>query len=212
MKDQHQLWNNAHTKQWLHAHSQKQTAFAEEVNNTIPADSSILELGCGEGNDSAYFAQKGHKVLATDFSDVVIAQNQERWPNPNLQFTVHDTSTSLEYPDNSFDVAYARLSLHYFPDQDTRRIFAEIARVLKPGGYLCFMCKEVHDPIYGRGAEIEPHMFELEGHVRHFFSEVYTRELLAGAGLVEEALVTGQEQIYDRISAFIKVIARKPAA
>jgi ubiquinone/menaquinone biosynthesis C-methylase UbiE len=207
MKDQLQHWNHAHAEQWLRSHSQQQTKFAEEVNERIPTNSMLLELGCGEGNDSMYFAEQGHQVIATDFSNVAIEQDKKRWSSPRLQFEVLDMSKPFKYSDNLFDAVYARLSLHYFRDNVTKSIFKEIYRVLKPGGMLCFMCKEVSDGIYGKGDEIEPDMYELDGHVRHFFSERYTKELLAD--FRAESVEVGKEAIYDRHSAFIKVVATK---
>lgn len=209
MKDQRQHWNNAHEKQWLHAHSQHQTEFAEEVNAVIPKRAKILELGCGEGNDSIYFAEQDHEITATDFSDIVITQNKKRYTNPNLQFTEQNISQPLNYPDDSFDVVYARLSLHYFPDDVTQKIFKEIKRVLKPGGVLHFMCKSTSDGIYGQGRKIEPDMFELDGHVRHFFSEDYAAKLANVSGLTDLTVASGEDMVYDRKSAFIKASARK---
>ncbi len=209
MKDQRQHWNNAHQKQWLHAHSQHQTDFAEEVNAVMPKHAKILELGCGEGNDSIYFAEQGHEVVATDFSDIVIEQNEKRYANANLHFAEQDISQTLNYPDDSFDVVYARLSLHYFPDSVTQAIFKEIERVLKPGGMLHFMCKGTNDGIYGKGEKIEPDMYELDGHVRHFFSEDYAAKLAKASGLVDLTVVAGEDMVYDRKSAFIKASARK---
>jgi hypothetical protein len=81
--------------------------------------------------------------------------------------------------------------------------------VLKPGGMLCFMCKSTDDHIYGQGEKIEDDMHERDGHVRHFFSKKYALALLDDAKLNEEYIQTGEEMIYDRQSAFIKVVARK---
>lgn len=209
MKDQREHWNHAHAEQWLRKHSTTQTKFAEEVNETIPANSAILELGCGEGNDSIYFAKNGHAVTATDFSDVVIEKNLEQGVHYNLDFEVLDISNRFNFDDASFDVVYARLSLHYFSDQVTRDIFKEIARVLKPGGMLCFMCKGTEDSLYGQGDKIENDMYELKGHVRHFFSEKYAKDLLDQAGLTMQSSESGKEMIYDRVSAFVKVVAKK---
>jgi ubiquinone/menaquinone biosynthesis C-methylase UbiE len=209
MKDQLEHWNHAHSNQWLHAHSEHQTQFAEEVDDFIPPKSVILELGCGEGNDSIYFAKQGYQITATDFSDVAIERNKKRWSHADLVFTEQDISKPLLFPDNSFDAVYARLSLHYFPDTVTRDIFHELNRVLKDGGMLCFMCKSTNDSIYGKGDEIEPDMFELDGHVRHFFSEAYVSELLKASGFIADKIIAGEEVIYDRQSAFIKVFARK---
>ena len=209
MKDQLAHWNHAHAEQWLHKHSSKQTAFAEEVNGQIPPHSTILELGCGEGNDSIYFAEQGHAVTATDFSNVAVEQNSKRWAHADLTFKVQDISQRLQFDDASFDVVYARLSLHYFTDEITKNVFREIARILKPGSTLCFMCKSTDDHIYGEGEKIEPDMYERDGHVRHFFSKEYAVKLLKEARLTQESMQTGEEMIYDRQSGFIKVTARK---
>jgi ubiquinone/menaquinone biosynthesis C-methylase UbiE len=211
MQDQRQYWDKAHASRELSAHSLSQTSFAEEVNRAIPPNSAMLELGCGEGNDSIYFAEQGHKVEATDFSDIAIEKNRRNLSNINLRLKTVDTSQPLPYPDGSFDVVYARLSLHYFTDEITAKIFAEISRVLKPGGQVCFMCKSVEDKLYGQGERIEPDMFELDGHVRHFFSVSYAQKLLADNGFQIQKIEKGQEKLYERQAAFIKVIAKKTA-
>lgn len=209
MKDQLAHWNNAHSEHWLREHSTKQTSFAEEVNDKIAPGSTLLELGCGEGNDSIYFAQQGHVVAATDFSEVAVNENQKHLVHDNLHFAVQDISQLLAFDDASFDVVYARLSLHYFTDAVTKSVFNEIARILKPGGTLHFMCKSTDDGLWGQGDEIEADMYELNGHVRHFFSPAYARELLNAAGLQEVSTVSGNDKLYDRQSAFIRVEARK---
>lgn len=208
MQDQQKIWDDSHTQRQLKGHSTTQTSFAEEIDVAIPAGSSVLELGCGEGNDSIYFAQQGHKIVATDFSPVIIESNAKNIVHQNLEFRVQDISKPFDYPDGSFDVIYARLSLHYFTDKDTRAIFTELGRVLKPGGLVCFMCKSVDDGLYGQGIEIEPDMFELHGHVRHFFSQAYARELLTDSEFEIVSMASGEDVLYTRESAFITVIAR----
>lgn len=208
MHDQKELWNEMHRDAALKSHSEKQTDFAEAVNVVLSPNSVLLELGCGEANDSIYFAAHGHDVIATDFSDVVIAQHQLNHTQQNLHFEQLDISQSFPFDDSSFDAVYARLSLHYFVDTVTRQAFAEIARVLKPGGKLCFMCKSIEDRLFGKGTEVEPNMYQLDCHVRHFFSADYAKDLLAphfAADLIE----TGQEEMYGKMSGFVKVVATK---
>ena len=54
MKDQLEHWNHAHAEQWLRKHLVTQTAFVEEMNKLIPANSIILELGVSVNTASAY--------------------------------------------------------------------------------------------------------------------------------------------------------------
>jgi ubiquinone/menaquinone biosynthesis C-methylase UbiE len=208
MKDQLSHWNNAHAQQWLHKHSLTQTQYAIDVEDSLADKSNMLELGCGEGNDSIFFAEKGHVITSTDFSDVVIEQNKKQLQHANLRFEVQDTSKKFNYSDGQFDAIYARLSLHYFPNETTIAIFDEMRRVLKPSGNLYFMCKSVDDLIYGQGIELEKDMYELNGHVRHFFSEDYAKQLLTEASFDITSIIKGEEKIYDRQSAYIQVEAK----
>lgn len=186
MKNQRDHWNDMHGQAALAPHSQRHTAFAEMVHTLLQGHSNILELGCGEGNDSVYFAKNGHTITAVDFSDVVIARNKARYETDNLQFFVQDISKAFPFDATTFDAVYARLSLHYFTNAETKKIIAEICRLLKPGGLFCFMCKSTDDSLYNQGKQIETDMFELDGHVRHFFSEKYARQLLAECFTVQE--------------------------
>lgn len=80
-------------------------------------------------------------------------------------------------------------------------------RVLKHDASLYFMCKSTDDTIYGKGTEIEKDMYELDGHVRHFFSEEYANKLLTESGFELISILKGQERLYDRVSAYIQVRA-----
>ena len=208
--DQLQHWNNLHAHQRLRDYSHTHTSFAEEVTTTLIEPIELLELGCGEGNDSIFFAQQGHQVVATDFSDVIIEQNQNDSDNSNVKFDILDMMKPFAFADDRFDVIYARLSLHYFSDVITRRLLREISRVLKPDGNAYFMCKSTADSLYGKGARIEADIYENDGHVRHFFSQKYAQAICSDAGLSIAKVVTGNELIYGRRSAFIKVVAHKP--
>lgn len=209
MTDQKSYWNELHTQGDIDHYSDRPTDFAIEVSKFISPQAKILELGCGVGNDAAFLAKNGYDVVATDFSDIAIKKNTKRYKTiGNLVFQVLDMSAPLGYEDNTFDVVYARLSLHYFKDEVTQNIFKEIYRVLKPNGLLCFICKSVNDPLYGQGKQLEADMFELEGHIRHFFSEGYVKKFLAGLYNIVK-LESGNEKFYGSKSAFVKVIARK---
>jgi ubiquinone/menaquinone biosynthesis C-methylase UbiE len=208
MNDQKQFWNNAFTAKKLFDHTTTQTDFAEEILQIMPAHANILNLGCGNGNDDALFAKAGHTIIATDFSEVAIKKNIKRFKNyPKLHFTLLDITETFPFNDNKFDIVYARLSLHYFADTTTRKIINEIARVLKPNGYLCFVCKSTNDKLYGKGTEIEKDMFEENGHVRHFFNKDYTKSLLKTKFKLDK-MESGNKKLYTRDASFIKVIAQ----
>lgn len=208
--DQKLHWNKLHKQNVLKAYSDNPTDFAIEAAKLFPGNATVLELGCGLGNDSAYFAKNDHNVIGTDFSDEVIKQNKYRYKNiEKLQFQVFDMS-KMPYPfrNNNFDVVYTRLSLHYFDDKTTRNMINEINRLLEQDGLLFYLCKSNKDPLYGKGKKIEKDMFELNRHVRHFFSEDYSRDLLKDKFKILK-LESGTEDFYGEKSGYIKVVAKK---
>ena len=207
MNNQRAHWDKIHEDGEL-SHYKNPSDFANEVLKNLKPNSKILELGCGVGNDSIAFANSGHSIIATDFSNTAIKKNKERFDNINLEFKIFDISNKFPFEENTFDLVYARLSLHYFKDQTTKMIFAEIRRVLKPNGKLAFICKSTKDPLYGKGTEIEQDMFEYKGHIRHFFSEDYTNDSIKNLFEIN-LLESGQDKFYGRKSSYVKVIAKK---
>jgi ubiquinone/menaquinone biosynthesis C-methylase UbiE len=205
-RDQHDLWSGIHGRNpEIREHG---SGFASECLERLGPGSHILELGCGAGNDAAAFAGAGHTVIATDFVESAIAANRQRHGHiSNLSFRTMRSDEPFPFADEAFNAVYAHLSLHYFPHDITTAIFAEIRGVLNPGGRVMFACKSPQDPLYGKGVEIEPDMFELNGHIRHFFSEAYARDLLAD-GFTDIEIAAHEGKLYGGPSVWITVIAR----
>ncbi|MES2971614.1 MAG: class I SAM-dependent methyltransferase [Patescibacteria group bacterium] len=207
--DQKTVWNNKH-KKGDHEYFRYQTEeFAIHVEKLFPRLAQVLDLGCGVGRDAIYFAKHDHTVLGVDFSEEIIRRNREIFPAPNLQFATLDFSKKLPYSSTSYDVVYAYLSLQYFDDVTTRSIVFEIARVLKSGGLLCFVCKSTKDLHYGDGTEIEPNYFvSTKGRIRRFFTSEYTKDLLDESFEIKSLKET--KRIYEhQMSDFIECMARK---
>jgi len=51
---------------------------------------SIVELGCGTGKNTVFYAQIGGRVQALDFSEAMLAQARKKVTAANVQFTVAD--------------------------------------------------------------------------------------------------------------------------
>jgi len=179
----------------------------------LPLDSpaDVADLGCGQGHDAVAFAQEGMVVRALDFSQIAItaacAAAEEAGVAVRAQ--VHNLSAPLPFADASLDGVYSHLALHYFDDRTTRIVFAEIERVLRPGGVLVFSVKSDRDPYYGKGDRLAENLYCRNGHLRHFFSVAYTREVLADWGNSEIGECTGHYASRDE-SVFIHAVAHKP--
>ncbi|HVW66437.1 MAG TPA: class I SAM-dependent methyltransferase [Candidatus Peribacteraceae bacterium] len=182
--------------------------FAKKTVRQLKPGKRVLDLGCGYGKDSIYFARKGLNVTALDFSRVGTEHIRKEAKRLGYDIDVRygDLSKKLPFKNGSFDAVYAHLSLHYFDDRKTQEIFEEVRRVLKPGGFFFVKCKSVDDPLYGKGKEIGTDMF-LHDHVRHFFHKEFMEFLLAHWAVLS---VRRTSSTYvDYRSNFIEAIARK---
>jgi SAM-dependent methyltransferase len=146
---------------------------------------TILELGCGTGNDAARLAREGYAVTAADLSAEAIGRAQASFA-PDVTFLVADIAEPFPFPDASFDAVMSNVALHMFPDAVTRAVFAEIRRVVRPDGLFLFHVNALEDrPLRARRLAVaqeleQDYVLEESGQTMHFFSEAYLRELLRG--------------------------------
>lgn len=201
-------WEGLHRREQLNPFSEQTSPFAKKVAACLRTPHRILELGCGAGADAVYFSKLGHEVVATDGSAEVISTNSSRGSG-SLRFAMQDMWQPLSFADDSFELVYARLSIHYFSDAGTRQIIDEVHRVLGPGGRFFFMCKSTQDPLWGQGVQVGPNMYDLGGHVRHFFSPDYIRAILNPRRFLIEGLLPSCDRLYGYDSAFIEAVAAK---
>lgn len=148
--------------------------FAAQVVDFFPASGTLLELGAGLGQDSRFFAEYGMRVIATDIEPTLLEINERKRTadiHDRLEFKQMDMQQTFPFQNESFDIVYAHMSLHYFDSKVTAQIFAEIARVLKPQGWLAFLVNSTSDPEYGMGTPIEPDYWLTDDKPRRFFSE-----------------------------------------
>ncbi len=107
-----------------------------EVVPGLPAGRA-LDLGCGEGADSVWLAERGWNVVAVDISDTALQRARSaaeaRGVLDLIDFQQHDLSET--FPDGEFDLVSAHF-FHSTLELDRTRIFLRAAEALKPGGTL----------------------------------------------------------------------------
>ena len=106
----------------------------------------LLDLGCGAGENSVYFAKKGALCVATDYSPgmVEVALKLAEKNGVKIEGCTAN-AMELEFPDNTFDIVYASNLLHHLPEP--KLAIREMHRVLKPGGKACFWEPLKHNPV-----------------------------------------------------------------
>ncbi len=105
----------------------------EDVAKLLPParfGERLLDVGCGTGHWSRFFASLGYSVHGIDVSWEMIAVAQSAGI-PGCTFEVADAS-GLPFGDASFDVVAAMAMLEFTPDPVTA--VREMVRCTKPGG------------------------------------------------------------------------------
>jgi ubiquinone/menaquinone biosynthesis C-methylase UbiE len=100
----------------------------------------VLEVGCGTGLNTAWLAERAHRVIGVDFSRGMLAGARRRISSANVRFVTADVTEPWSFQGRTFDLVLANLVLEHV--QDLGHVFAEAWRVLRPGGR--FYIGELH--------------------------------------------------------------------
>lgn len=130
--------------------------FAELVTGQVG------DLGCGPGRITTYLASLGLDAFGIDLSPEMVAVARQSYPE--LHFEV-GTLLDLDLPDGKLGGALAWYSLVHTPREDLPKVFAEIHRVLAPGGLLLHAFKvgteSYHlDQAYGHPLSLDVYCYE----------------------------------------------------
>lgn len=118
-------------------HAQIQAGIQQELlaiaGNIYEPHAHILDMGCGTGNFASQSHALGHhwQITQSDFAPGMCERAQQR--NPDT-VTVCADAQALPFHDHTFDGIFSCLMLQWV--SDPQRAFAEMFRVVKPGGQL----------------------------------------------------------------------------
>ena len=114
----------------------ERSQFARLLDQAIPGDAEILEIGCGTGQMSLYLARADRLVVGADLTRTSLELAAAAADRFNLD-RVFFLETDLHRPGlraGSFDVVYSSGVLHHTPNP--RAAFACIAQLARPGGMI----------------------------------------------------------------------------
>jgi len=173
-----------------------------ELAKVRPGD-RVLDVACGTGSltlTAQSYAGPGGKVYGIDAAPemIEVAQKKAARSGVDVVFEV-GLAEQLAFPEANFDVVISRLAIHHLPDDLKRKAFAEILRVLRPGGRLLIAdFRPPANPVLNHiaSALVGPNMMQID--IRSLLP------MLASAGFAE--ISSGPTR-----SAFLAFVsARKP--
>jgi SAM-dependent methyltransferase len=135
----------------------------------------LLEIGCGNGRDSLFFASQGFDVHGVDYCETAVALCAERARQaaapaqfePLNLYDVAQVAAFINANADAFDTLYARFFVHAVTETGEAELLKLAARVLKPGGrvYLEFRTREDGRAAVGRPISDSERE---DGHYRRF--------------------------------------------
>jgi ubiquinone/menaquinone biosynthesis C-methylase UbiE len=110
----------------------------------------VLEMGCGNGAMAAQsLAELGYSVWGIDWSETAIwwAENRFQQAGLTAKFLVGDVCNLSQCEASKFELIIDGSCLHCLIDDTRKLFFAEVRRLLAPGGAIC-------DQLYVRNSSL----------------------------------------------------------
>jgi SAM-dependent methyltransferase len=111
---------------------------AEQFLAQLSKGCKILDLGCGVGSASKYFAEQGYQPVSADLSEEMIKACQRR----GLINLVRLDFEALPFPSSSFAGIWAHTSLLHIPKTRLAQVLRSLGKMLKPNGALFIALRE----------------------------------------------------------------------
>lgn len=163
-------WNKYYAERVATSESRvKPSLFADAMlHKYMEKGRHLVELGCGNGRDSLYFAKNGLNVTGIDASKVAIDELRQKNSLDNCVFICDDFVSAESIYQIQYDYCYSRFTLHAINEQQETQILKKAYEMLKEGGYLFIEARSVNDKKYGLGQAVERNAFICDGHYRRF--------------------------------------------
>ncbi|UXX78352.1 methyltransferase domain-containing protein [Reichenbachiella carrageenanivorans] len=154
------------------------SSFATYVFEEIKLSGNLVELGCGNGRDSIFFAEQGLEVFGMDQCQSTVSRLSEL-NKENTRFEVQDFTALGDL--GKFDNVYSRFTLHSVSKEQASRTLNWAYGALNDGGKLCIEVRSVNDELCGQGTEVGKDAYVTD-HYRRFVRMDEMLEELRGIG------------------------------
>ncbi|HEV8436853.1 MAG TPA: class I SAM-dependent methyltransferase [Methylomirabilota bacterium] len=126
----------------------KPSEFARGLGRLLPARARVLDLGCGEGRDSVYFATQGCDVSGVEISRAGLHKAERLARERGVQVLWIQADMPRLVPRGPFDLVYSCGAIHYVPRRHRVRWLRRLQAVTRPGGYhgfVVFTNRQIHE-------------------------------------------------------------------
>jgi len=124
-------WTEANCLPFGQYMKEVELAFVRRYAGMPAAGRSLLDVGCGDGDFATELTRDGFRATGLERDSSALDVARARHPDLTV---VRSDALVMPFPDATFDVVTGVQMIDYFPDKET--FFAEVYRVLKPGGLM----------------------------------------------------------------------------
>ena len=163
--------NKTYWEKYYKSHSipDEPSLFARFVlKNYLNDNESLIELGCGNGRDSIFFARHCINVVAIDQCAVELSNLEKLGLPKNLKFVCNNF---VELGDGKeVDNVYSRFTLHSISEKEEDLVINWVRKNIKKGGKLFIEVRGKANELYGLGKPVcgEKDAYVHDNHYRRF--------------------------------------------
>jgi len=176
--NQKEYWNKFYSSKVSSEDLMYPSQFAAFVLGESSGINTVVEIGCGNGRDAAFFNRHGKAVFAFDNSESAILSNRRNYGNvTDLKFKVVDFTKEISdfgFDLNTHKIIYARFFIHALKDVDINSFFSNCKKMMTANDQLFLEYRTEHD------AKLEKVTGE---HYRNFLKVGEVEEMLFAHGL-----------------------------
>ncbi len=181
--------------------------FAIFLVDNYPIKGSMVELGCGNGRDSLYFADNNIDVLGIDQCKNIVAELNGIGVK-NAEFKAADFTNLGNL--GTFDVVYSRFTLHSVNKKQASSTMIWAYKSLNAGGRFCIEVRSILDDFCGDGEEVEKDAFVTDHYRRFIRLEEMVAELEEKGFTIDYQIeATGLAKYKNEDPSVIRIIASK---
>lgn len=160
-----EYWEQYYTK---HRSPGSPSPFAKEIIKYLSPNTTLLELGCGNGRDAVFFSDHGIQVTGIDQALTEIDYLNKEYVNENLKF-VCDDFTKIIKLNGLFDSIYSRFTFHAISEKQENHVLQWTRKNLSPGGLFFLEVRSIKDKLFQEGFPVfDERNAKITNHYRRF--------------------------------------------
>ena len=171
----------------------------------IQPNSTVVDLGCGDGLGSLFLSQHSKKTIGVDIHRASTDYCRANYNRPNLEF-VRSSGEDFR-AEEPVDAVVCLDTVEHVPQDVAPRLIGNIGRILKPSGILILGTPSIYSQPYASPNRIAQHYIEYTREkLEHLVAPFFARTLFFSMN--DELVHTG----FDRLAWYLLLICSSPTA